>query len=406
MAEPRTAGRRVRLGEVAINSTAATKDPEGEGFTRYVIGKHIPADGGRITAWNPIGDAEFGSRIRTIFRAGDIICTTRGPHLKVAVPEFDGLSAHTNFILRPKNPGALLPGYLEAVVRSQGFQDHLRKHFRGSTNLFVNWSDAAQHEFPLPPPNVQAEIAGLLERSDEVLRSHRDAVRLSEELYQSALCHVFIKRHCDPGISPEVWAQDGWPCLRLQDVADPDAPISYGIVQVGDSTPGGVPTATSNNLNIGFTTRIHFTAASIEAPYARSRIRGGDILVTVKGFGTGNIGRVPDFFAGNINRDVARLRFRTGPDADYFTHLWKCSAFERYWRAVSVGTTRPELSIGKLRDMVVPWPTAEVRAEVAGWLAAVSSAVVAASSRHLQALALHQRLNERVLTSPDTEGVP
>lgn len=120
----------VTLGDVADNSTAATKDPLGAGYTRYVIGKHIPTDSSKITTWNEVGDSEFGSRIRTMFRAGDIICTTRGPNLRVAVPDFDGLSAHTNFILRTKDTNLLLQKYLEYVISSDGFQNHLKLNFR------------------------------------------------------------------------------------------------------------------------------------------------------------------------------------------------------------------------------------------------------------------------------------
>jgi hypothetical protein len=32
-------------------------------LTRYIIGKHIPGDGARITTWGEVGDGEFGSRI-------------------------------------------------------------------------------------------------------------------------------------------------------------------------------------------------------------------------------------------------------------------------------------------------------------------------------------------------------
>lgn len=64
----------VKFGEVVVNSTKATRDFEADGFTRYIIGEHIPPEGGRITAWNPIGDAGFGSRIRTIIRTGDVVC--------------------------------------------------------------------------------------------------------------------------------------------------------------------------------------------------------------------------------------------------------------------------------------------------------------------------------------------
>lgn len=187
MGELKPGWKRVKLGQVAINSTAATKDHEADGFTRYIIGKHIPEDGERIISWNSVGDAEFGSRIRTMVRTGDVICTTRGPKLKVAVAEFDCLSAHTNFILRPKDPTMFLPGILEAIVRSEGFQDHLRKHFRGSTNLFVNWSDAAEYEFALPPLAEQRRTVALLGSVRTALDAMDEAINRNEELFRSTL---------------------------------------------------------------------------------------------------------------------------------------------------------------------------------------------------------------------------
>ena len=154
---------RVKFGDVAINSTTVSADPEAEGFDRYIIGKHIPEDADRIETWGPVGDSDFGPRIRTIFQPGDVICTTRGPKLKVARVDFKGLGAHTNFYLRTADPEVLLQPYLEAVVRSNGFQQHLVNNFRGSVNLFVNWSDAAKYEFALPPLEEQRRIAEVLQ---------------------------------------------------------------------------------------------------------------------------------------------------------------------------------------------------------------------------------------------------
>jgi restriction endonuclease S subunit len=155
----RSACATVALGDVASNSTVATETPVADGFSRYIIGKHIPGNGSKITTWNEVGDGEFGSRIRTIIKPGDVVCTTRGPKLRVAVATFECLSAHTTFILRTKNPDVLVPEFLQAIACSDGFQDHLRRNFRGSTNLFVNWSDAARFEFPLPPLDEQRRIA-------------------------------------------------------------------------------------------------------------------------------------------------------------------------------------------------------------------------------------------------------
>lgn len=174
---------KVALGEVAINSTVATLQPEEDGFVRYIIGKHIPGDGNKITTWNEVGDGEFGSRIRTIIKKGDIVCTTRGPKLRVAVATFDCLSAHTNFVLRTKDSSALLQEFLQAIACSEAFQDHLRGNFRGSTNLFVNWSDAAAFEFLLPPIQEQARLVEALiaaQDSSEYMLGLIEATRIAQ----------------------------------------------------------------------------------------------------------------------------------------------------------------------------------------------------------------------------------
>ncbi|MCB9576940.1 MAG: restriction endonuclease subunit S [Polyangiaceae bacterium] len=194
MAERKKSWQRVKLGDVVTNSTAATKDYEADGFSRYIIGKHIPEDG-RISEWSPVGDGDFGSRIRTIVRAGDVICTTRGPKLRVAVATFDCLSAHTNFILRPLDEGVILPSLVEAVARSEGFQDHLRRNFRGSTNLFVNWSDAARYEFSLPPLDEQRRMAAVLDAARETTEAVQHTARAALQVRRSLQKGYFLDAH-------------------------------------------------------------------------------------------------------------------------------------------------------------------------------------------------------------------
>lgn len=178
-----------------------------------------------------------------------------------------------------------------------------------------------------------------------------------------------------------------------------DATISYGIVQPGESVSGGIPTLTSNNLNIGFETGIHYTDPRIEGAYARTRIRGDDILITVKGFGTGKIGIVPNSFAGNITRDLARVRLAGGIDKRFFRHLWRNVAYQRYWRAASVGSTRPELSIGVLRDLMVPYPDLPEQMRIAAELDSIETAATAAGQRRTQALEILKSLTDSHLSA-------
>jgi len=181
----------IRFGDVVLNSTAVSRDPSGEGFTRYIIGKHINENQPKVESWGDVGDPDFGPRIRTIFLPGDIICTTRGPKLKVATVDFRGLGAHTNFVLRTRDPEVLLQAYLEAIVRSASFQQHLAKHFRGSVNLFVNWSDAALYEFDLPPLAEQQRIASGVSSSAHLQESYRVLLRAVEIVHRSTRCTCF-----------------------------------------------------------------------------------------------------------------------------------------------------------------------------------------------------------------------
>ncbi len=165
-------------------------DPVAEGFDRYIIGKHIPADESCITTWNEVGDSDFGPRIRTIFEPGDILCTTRGPKLKVARVDFRGLGAHTNFVLRTKDESILLQSYMEAIVHSESFQQHLVNNFRGSVNLFVNWSDAAKYQFPLPPLEEQRRIVEVLQAANSSYEKLIKLFTTSRVLWLSTLASL------------------------------------------------------------------------------------------------------------------------------------------------------------------------------------------------------------------------
>jgi type I restriction enzyme S subunit len=100
---------------------------------------------------------------------------------------------------------------------------------------------------------------------------------------------------------------DDWTEGSLVGVARQDSPIGYGIVQPGPYVRGGVPVIAIRDLPIPSMRSVHRSAKEIEAAYRRSRVRGGDILISVKGT-TGRVGIVPKGFEGNISRDVARVR--------------------------------------------------------------------------------------------------
>lgn len=393
MSESKSGRKRVKLGEVAVNSTLAIKDHETDGYTRYIIGKHIPEDGGLITSWNSVGDAEFGSRIRTVVRTGDVICTTRGPKLKVAVAEFDCLSAHTNFILRPKDPATFLPKILEAVIRSDAFQDHLRKHFRGSTNLFVNWSDAAQFEFALPPLDQQRRVANALEALGTVLDALTEASTVASRVFHAARSELLN----GPAFASAARSVPrGWRKTILQDVADVvDGPFGSNLKSLHYRKAGRPVLQTTFIARGRYEPDADVWVFVDEDKYLReyrSEVRGGDIAMVKIGMNCGATALLPPTFgsgllAGNCIRvraktDVCRTPFLL----HYLQWARQAGLIERMVNA----TQQRALSLGRVRQLSVLLPPLEDQMAISQELdmIAAASEMTAERQEHIRALAI------------------
>ncbi len=175
----------------------------------------------------------------------------------------------------------------------------------------------------------------------------------------------------DVGVIPEDWLTS-----QLQQIADDDSPICYGIVQIGRSTPNGIPVLAIKNLNLDYFSNIHRASTEVERPYVRSRIRPDDVLVSVKGT-TGRIGIVPSHFRGNISRDLARVR----PCADVAPHfiyqILQSELAQRRLAIAAVGTTRMELSIAVLKQVCVPLPRTKAEQEAIANVLSDADALIA-----------------------------
>ena len=146
-----------------------------------------------------------------------------------------------------------------------------------------------------------------------------------------------------------------WNMTATADLVEPTAPICYGVVQVGQDTNGGVPIVAIKYVKEITSAPLHRTSVALEQPYSRSRVKGGDVLISVKGT-IGRVGIVPEGFVGNISRELARLRPSKSYSGEYIGHQFGTGATQaRISRAV-VGTTRLEFSIATLRDFQLPIP--------------------------------------------------
>lgn len=157
-------------------------------------------------------------------------------------------------------------------------------------------------------------------------------------------------KQTEAGVIPEDWDVE-----TLESLVEPSASICYGVVQVGQHTPGGVPIVAIKFVKEIDHAPLHRTAEDHERLFVRSRVQAGDVLISVKGT-IGRVGIVPDGFMGNISRELARLRICNDFCAEFIAHQLEAGATQdRISRAV-VGTTRLEFSIATVKQFKIPVP--------------------------------------------------
>lgn len=180
-----------------------------------------------------------------------------------------------------------------------------------------------------------------------------------------------------------------WEVVSLEDLSDPSAPIRYGVVQIGPHTPDGVPIVPIKHINRIDSVELHRASPEIEAGYAGSRVKGGDVLISVKGT-IGAVGVVPRGFEGNIAREIARIRPILTCDANFLALQLEADDTQRRIDSKVVGSTRLEFSIHAVRDFLVALPPLTEQRAIAGLLSTWNTAIQKAE----QLIAVKERLHE------------
>jgi type I restriction enzyme S subunit len=184
-----------------------------------------------------------------------------------------------------------------------------------------------------------------------------------------ASCQKGFKQ-TEAGLIPTDWRAE--PAGSLVECS---SPICYGVVQVGQNIDTGVPIVAIKFVKEIARAPLHRAADILEKPYARSRVKANDVLISIKGT-IGRVGIVPEGFEGNISRELARLRLDKSFSPAYVAQQLESTVTrERISRAV-VGTTRLEFSIGTLRQFEIPVPPTLAEQEaIAGALTDVDALI-------------------------------
>lgn len=168
-----------------------------------------------------------------------------------------------------------------------------------------------------------------------------------------------------------------WPSVPLSELVDPQRGISYGIVQPGSPVPDGVPIVRVSDVRNG---RIDVrsplrVAADIERTYGRTRLRGGELLITIVGT-VGETAIVPPDMAGwNVARAIAVLPVKPEVGSYWVQLGLRSSAAASMIQSRLNTTVQATLNLGDLSRLPIVLPPPDERQAIASILGALDDKI-------------------------------
>lgn len=143
--------------------------------------------------------------------------------------------------------------------------------------------------------------------------------------------------------------------------------ITYGVVKLGEEVADGVPCLRTSNvrwLRIE-TEGLKRIARGLSEQYGRTVLRGGEVLVNVRGT-LGGVAVATDAMAGwNVSREVAVVPVDKTRVVPAFLALWIASPRSQAWlRSVEKGVAYTGINIEDLRSLPVELPSIAEQHEI------------------------------------------
>lgn len=221
---------------------------------------------------------------------------------------------------------------------------------------------------PVPPESERQIIAVYMGREtariDALIEKKTRFIELLREKRQALITHAVTK-----GLDPSAKMKDSgvewlgevpehWSVKQLKHVVDPNSSITYGIVQAGPEYEGGVPYIRTSDMSgdelpvSGYP----LTSPEVDESYARSRVRPGDIVMSIRA-SVGKCLPVPDELSlANLTQGTAKVSPGQNVTRDFLLEFLNSGAAQVYFELMAKGATFKEITLDALRRTPVLLP--------------------------------------------------
>ncbi len=170
---------------------------------------------------------------------------------------------------------------------------------------------------------------------------------------------------------------NGWESALLGDLVDSERGISYGIVQPGSHTPGGIPIVRVNDIKNGRvqTDSPLLVDATIEAKYRRTRLRGGEVLLTLVG-SVGQSAIAPQELRGwNTARAIGVIPVKDVIGAQWVRLCLQSPQAQHFIKTWCTTTVQATFNLQDVARLPIPIPPPQVREAIASILGALDDKI-------------------------------
>ena len=318
--------------------------------------------------YNPTAAADTpdgSSAIR--FSKKDVLFGKLRPYLaKAYLPDSDGRCSSEALVRRPSH--RIRREFLLYVLLSKPLLDQVNSATQGAKMPRASWEDVGDVPWPVPSPAAQQAVVAFLDRKtvaiDALIAKKEQLLALLAEK-RDAVINEAVTKGLDQGVPMKDSGVAGlgmipahWELKQLMHLTPPTRPIMYGIVLPGPNVDHGVLIVKSGDCRPERlrAENLHHTTPEIEAPYARARLRTGDIVYAIRG-SIGMSALVPaDVEGANLTQDAARVAPRSGINNQWLLFAVQSVATWSQLEAGVVGATVRGINIRDLKRPLMPVP--------------------------------------------------
>ena len=229
--------------------------------------------------------------------------------------------------------------YLSSIV------DLLNSLGTGATFKELSGGKLKEVTVPVAPLPEQQRIVDILDAAfDGIATAKATAeqnLQHARALFESHLQSVFTQRG------------EGWVERPLVELCDPTRVITYGVIKLGEEVSDGVPCLRTSNvrwlrIDTDGMTRI---APPHSAEYSRTILKGGEVLVNVRGTLGGVAVATTEMAGWNVSREVAVVPVSPSRINAAFLAYWIAAGVSQQWLGgVKKGAAYVGINIEDLRD--------------------------------------------------------